>query len=73
MQVAIQTGIASKPKVFELSKDKVKFLIQFVNYLADDFVDENSSEYKLFIEGEIKNALKTRRVKSGNSLREILK
>jgi len=72
MQIAIQTGTTKQPLIFELSKEKVKFLIQFVNYLADDSIEEQSPEYKLFMENILKKAMKTKRVKSGNSLREIL-
>jgi len=72
MQIVIQTGSNGKPKIFELTKDKVSFLMQFVNYLADEVVDENSESYKKFFEAEIKKAMKTKRVKSGNSLREII-
>jgi hypothetical protein len=72
MQVVIQTSKKEKPKIFELTKDKVKFLMQFVNYLADDVIDENSESYKMFFEDKIKNAMKTKRIKSGNSLRDII-
>lgn len=72
MQIAIQTGTTKQPLIFELSKEKVKFLIQFVNYLADDSIEEQSPEYKLFMENILKKAMKTKRVKSGNSLREII-
>ena len=72
MQILIQTGHKTKPKVYELTKDKVKFLLQFVDYLADDLIDENSDDYKKFFENEVKKAMKTKRVKSGNSLRNII-
>lgn len=72
MQVSIQTGRSGKPKVFEFSKDKVEFLMQFVNYLADNTIDEKSEEYKQFFEAELKKAMRTRRAKSGNSLRSII-
>jgi hypothetical protein len=72
MQIVIQTNLSNKPKVFELTEDKFRFLMQFVDYLADDIVDENSVEYKQFFENEIHKAMKTKRIKSGNSLREII-
>jgi len=68
----IQTGRTTKPKVYELSNDKVKFLKQFMEYLADDSIDENSADYRKFFEGEVKKAMQTKRVKSGNSLRSII-
>jgi len=72
MQILIKTGITTKPKVYELTKEKVKFLLQFVDYLADETVDENSEAYKKFFEDQVQKAVKTKRVKSGNSLREII-
>ena len=72
MQLLIQTGASTKPKVYELSKEKAKLLIEMAGYLAENFVDENSPEYKRFFEGEVKNAMQTKRVKSGNSLRSLL-
>ena len=42
MQVIIHSGITTKPQAFELSNEKVKFLMQFVNYLADDVINENA-------------------------------
>ena len=72
MQILIQTGNTVKPKVYELTKDKINFLLRFVNYLADDFVNEDSPAYKKFFENEVKKAMKTKRMKSGNSLRNIV-
>jgi hypothetical protein len=72
MQILIQTGRTAKPKIYELTKDKVAFLLKFMDYLADDNIDENNAEYKKFFENEVKKALKTKRVKSGNSLRDII-
>ena len=72
MQILIQIGASAKPEVYEISKEKAKFLIEMAGYLADDTVDENSAGYKKFFEGEIKKAMQTKRVKSGNSLRSII-
>lgn len=72
MQILIQTGVSTKPKVFEISKEKAKLLIEMAGYLADDSIDENSADYKKFFEGEVKKAMQTKRVKSGNSLRSII-
>jgi hypothetical protein len=72
MQILIQTGTSTKPKVYEISKEKVKLLIEMDGYLADDLIDENSSDYKNFFGGEVKKAVQTKRLKSGNSLRELV-
>jgi len=72
MQILIQAGHTTKPRIYELIKEKVTFLLQFVDYLADDFIDENTADYKKFFETELKKAIKTQRVKSGNSLRSII-
>lgn len=72
MQILIQVGTSSKPKLYEISKEKVKLLIKMADLLADDLIDENSPDYKNFFESEVKKTMQTKRVKSGNSLREIM-
>ncbi len=72
MEIAISSGRSSKPKIYKLSREKYKVVIELLDFIADDIVNENSKEYKLFLGEEIKKALKTRRVKSGNSLRDII-
>ena len=72
MQILIQAGQTAKPSLYELSSDKVEFLFKFIDYLADGTIDENSNDYKKFFENEVKKAMKTKRVKSGNSLRSIV-
>ncbi len=72
MQLIIQAGHTTKPKVYELSKEKVRFLLKFADYLAFEKIDENSDEYKLFFENQLKKAMQTERIKSGNSLRNII-
>ena len=72
MQLIVQSSVSAKPKVFEVSKEKAKLIIEMIGYLADDSIDENSADYKKFFEGEVKKAVQTKRVKSGNSLRSII-
>ena len=72
MQVLIQIGTKGRPKTFELTRGKAGLLMKFANFLADDFIDENSPDYKRFFEGEVIRAMKTKRTKSGNSLRGII-
>ena len=46
--------------------------MKFINFIADDIVDENSTEYQQFLASEIESGLETNRIKSGNSLRDII-
>jgi hypothetical protein len=71
MEIAIRTDESSIPKVYKLSRKKYNLVIEFIEVIADEKVDENSEDYKLFLGEQIKKALKARRVNSGNSLREI--
>jgi hypothetical protein len=72
MQVVMQVGQKGKPKIYELTKDKANLLIKFAEFLVDDPVDVNSPDDIKFFESEIIRALKTKRTKSGNSLRTII-
>ncbi len=72
MQVTLTTDISSNKRNFEITKDKFDFLLQFINYLTDGKPEENSKEYQEFLSEEMNKGLQTGRVKSGNSLREII-
>ena len=72
MEITITNKTSNYKQNFELSKEKFMFLLQFVNYITDKKIDEDSEEYHVFLEDEIQNALLTDRIKSGNSLREII-
>ena len=72
MEITITNKISNYNQNFELSKEKFMFLLQFVNYLTDVKINEDSKEYQTFLADEIQDALLTDRVKSGNSLREII-
>ena len=71
MQVGIQSN-EFKPMIFNMSKDKVNILLKFIDAFTEDKIDESSDDYKNFISEQIDKSLKTRRVNSGNSIREII-
>ena len=72
MQIGIQTNTNIKPIVFEMSKEKINILMKFIHTFAKEKINENSEEYRRFLSDEIIKSLKTKRVSSGNTLREII-
>lgn len=72
MQIGLQTNLNSKPLVYQMSKEKVNILLKFIDTFADEKIDENNEDYKNFLIEEINKKKKSKRVASGNSLREII-
>jgi hypothetical protein len=72
MQIGLQTNLNSKPLVYQMSKEKVNILLKFIDTFADEKIDENNEDYKNFLVEEINKKKKSKRVASGNSLREII-
>jgi hypothetical protein len=72
MQIGLQTNLNSKPLVYQMSKEKIDILLKFIDTFADEKIDENNEDYKNFLVEEINKNKKSKRVASGNSLREII-